>query len=290
MQASLLLTRHPPAVSHALTLATLAASHASPTPATLLAWAHGDSKLVRYAESLLAMSDAQLYDLAVGYSRSGGPLGYAQWTPFLPPPDALEDSSKVRWLAGCLQRAKAAMPPSRVVVFSQFTGVLDLLGWAMDRPPPATAASASLPLPLTLAGTRYCRLDGSTPVEERQVIIDVFTNDPSIPVFLLSTRAGGVGINLACADTVVLFDSDWNPQADLQAEDRVHRMGQTRPVRVFQLLCKGSIEQHMEHMVEEKRGLAERLNKLAERGGDSAPGEVWSKEAEGSGKSHKKRR
>ena len=75
---------------------------------------------------------------------------------------------------------------------------------------------------------KFLRLDGSTPVEERQQLIDTFTNDESIPIFLLSTHAGGLGINLTAADTVILHDLDFNPQNDKQAEDRCHRIGQTR--------------------------------------------------------------
>ena len=75
------------------------------------------------------------------------------------------------------------------------------------------------------------RFDGQTEVSERQQIIDSFTADRSIPVFLLTTRAGGLGVNLTAADTVIIHDCDFNPAADRQAMDRCHRMGQTKPVR-----------------------------------------------------------
>ena len=75
---------------------------------------------------------------------------------------------------------------------------------------------------------RYNRLDGSTPVQERQTLIDQFNEDPDIFVFVLSTRAGGLGINLTAANTVILHDLDFNPYNDKQAEDRCHRVGQTR--------------------------------------------------------------
>lgn len=80
-------------------------------------------------------------------------------------------------------------------------------------------------------GHAYCRIDGSTPGEERQLKIDDFNKEGSDKfLFLLSTRAGGLGINLATADVVILFDSDFNPQMDLQAMDRAHRIGQKKKV------------------------------------------------------------
>jgi superfamily II DNA/RNA helicase len=93
-------------------------------------------------------------------------------------------------------------------------------------------------------GIRYCRLDGSTDREIREISIEQFQNaspenNASIQIFLLSTRAGGVGLNLQQADTVILFDSDWNPQQDLQAISRVHRIGQTKPVLILRLLSAG---------------------------------------------------
>ena len=69
--------------------------------------------------------------------------------------------------------------------------------------------------------------------EDRQVNIDNFNESKDVNIFLLSTRAGGLGINLTAADTVIIYDSDWNPQQDLQAQDRCHRIGQTKPVMVY---------------------------------------------------------
>lgn len=81
---------------------------------------------------------------------------------------------------------------------------------------------------------KYCRLDGQTPHEDRQRQINEY-NEPDSKkfIFMLSTRAGGLGINLATADVVIIYDSDWNPQMDLQAMDRAHRIGQTKQVKVF---------------------------------------------------------
>ncbi|KAH8058230.1 helicase [Aureococcus anophagefferens] len=91
---------------------------------------------------------------------------------------------------------------------------------------------------------KYCRIDGSTSGDDRDSQMDVFNAPGSEKfAFLLSTRAGGLGINLATADIVVLYDSDWNPQVDLQAMDRAHRIGQTKPVTVFRFVTEGTVEE-----------------------------------------------
>ena len=86
---------------------------------------------------------------------------------------------------------------------------------------------------LNLRGFKFSRLDGQMEWSERQDNIDRFNNDPDVKIFILSTRAGGLGINLTAADTIIIYDSDWNPQQDLQAQDRAHRIGQTKPVMVY---------------------------------------------------------
>ncbi|WBW73961.1 RSC-type complex ATPase Snf21 [Schizosaccharomyces osmophilus] len=93
---------------------------------------------------------------------------------------------------------------------------------------------------------RYLRLDGSTKADDRSKLLGVF-NDPTaeIQIFLLSTRAGGLGLNLQSADTVVIFDSDWNPHQDLQAQDRAHRIGQTKEVRIYRLITEKSVEENI---------------------------------------------
>lgn len=92
----------------------------------------------------------------------------------------------------------------------------------------------------------YCRIDGSTAHEDRISAIDEYNKPGSEKfIFLLTTRAGGLGINLTTADVVVLYDSDWNPQADLQAMDRAHRIGQTKQVYVFRFITEGSVEERM---------------------------------------------
>ena len=116
---------------------------------------------------------------------------------------------------------------SRVLIFSQMTRMLDILE---DY--------------CTMRELEFCRIDGSTDGEERETAIEEYNKPGSTQfVFLLSTRAGGLGINLTGADVVVLYDSDWNPQVDLQAQDRAHRIGQTKPVKVYRLVCEKSIEE-----------------------------------------------
>jgi SWI/SNF-related matrix-associated actin-dependent regulator 1 of chromatin subfamily A len=94
-------------------------------------------------------------------------------------------------------------------------------------------------------GIKYLRLDGSTPSSERMELIDMYNNDHEITVFLLSTKACGIGINLTAANVVILYDIDFNPHNDNQAEDRAHRVGQTRAVTVYKFIVKNTVEQHM---------------------------------------------
>lgn len=127
----------------------------------------------------------------------------------------------------------------RILIFSQFLGMLDILeDWAEQ-----------------LRGWRTCRIDGRLSYEDRQQQIDMFNNDQDIKLFLLSTRSGGLGLNLTSADTVILFDSDWNPQIDLQAMDRVHRIGQKKPVMVYRLATLNTIEQRLLELAGNKRKL-----------------------------------
>lgn len=99
----------------------------------------------------------------------------------------------------------------------------------------------------------YCRLDGNTAHEDRQQSIDEFNTPNSTKfIFMLTTRAGGLGINLATADIVILYDSDWNPQMDLQAMDRAHRIGQKKQVHVFRFITENTIEERIIERAEMK--------------------------------------
>ncbi|KIW49268.1 hypothetical protein PV05_10962 [Exophiala xenobiotica] len=127
----------------------------------------------------------------------------------------------------------------KVLIFSQFKTTLDIL---------ETYAAE-------LRGWKCCRIDGSVGQEERYEQITSFNKDKTFNLFLLSTRAGGQGINLTAADTVILFDSDWNPQQDLQAMDRAHRIGQTKPVIVYRLATRGTVEETLLFKADAKRKL-----------------------------------
>ncbi|KAF5092412.1 hypothetical protein D0Z00_004599 [Geotrichum galactomycetum] len=127
----------------------------------------------------------------------------------------------------------------RAIIFSQFLGMLDIIeDWATQT-----------------MKWKVCRIDGQTPVDVRQEQMELFRTDESYPVFLVSTRSGGLGINLTSADTVILFDSDWNPQIDLQAMDRAHRIGQSRPVVVYRLAVRSSFEERVIQLANKKKEL-----------------------------------
>uniref|UniRef100_A0A4W3K1U7 Proliferation-associated SNF2-like protein n=1 Tax=Callorhinchus milii TaxID=7868 RepID=A0A4W3K1U7_CALMI len=129
----------------------------------------------------------------------------------------------------------------KVLLFSQMTLMLDVL---MDF--------------CYLRDYKYSRLDGSMSYSDREENIKHFNTDPDVFIFLLSTRAGGLGINLTAADTVIIYDSDWNPQADIQAQDRCHRIGQTKPVVIYRLVTANTIDEQIVEKATAKR----RLEKL----------------------------
>jgi len=110
------------------------------------------------------------------------------------------------------------------------------------------------------------RLDGSTPADRRQGLVDRFNGDTSITCFLISTRAGGTGLNLTGADTVIFYDHDWNPANDNQAQDRAHRIGQTRPVTVYKLVSRGTIEEKIIERQATKQTLADQIVGVDEEG------------------------
>ncbi|KAJ2966910.1 hypothetical protein NQ176_g9923 [Zarea fungicola] len=96
-------------------------------------------------------------------------------------------------------------------------------------------------------GISYLRMDGETPVDQRQPMIDRFNNDPTVHVFLMTTRTGGLGTNLTGADRIIIFDPDWNPSTDLQARERAWRLGQNKPVKIYRLMTEGTIEEKIYH-------------------------------------------
>lgn len=135
----------------------------------------------------------------------------------------------------------------RVLVFTQMTRMLDVLEAFLNY-----------------HGHIYLRLDGTTKVEQRQILMERFNGDKRIFVFILSTRSGGVGVNLTGADTVIFYDSDWNPTMDAQAQDRCHRIGQTRDVHIYRLVSEKTIEENILKKANQKRLLGD----LAIEGGN----------------------
>eukprot|EP00358_Blepharisma_japonicum_P003961 CAMPEP_0202952632 /NCGR_PEP_ID=MMETSP1395-20130829/39974_1 /ASSEMBLY_ACC=CAM_ASM_000871 /TAXON_ID=5961 /ORGANISM="Blepharisma japonicum, Strain Stock R1072" /LENGTH=191 /DNA_ID=CAMNT_0049663587 /DNA_START=987 /DNA_END=1562 /DNA_ORIENTATION=- len=99
----------------------------------------------------------------------------------------------------------------------------------------------------------FLRMDGSTNISERRDLIDEFQNHTDVFAFILSTRAGGLGVNLTAADTVIFYDIDWNPTMDAQATDRVHRIGQTKPVDVYRLITSHTVEENILKRAKQKQ-------------------------------------
>ncbi|KAL9130950.1 MAG: hypothetical protein Q9217_000996 [Psora testacea] len=183
-------------------------------------------------EEMLAYSDWELHTFCERYPST--------MSSFLLQNDEWMDSGKVKALSALLQQYKDN--GDRVLIFSQFVMVHDILEAVLES-----------------LGMRFFRLDGSTKMDERQTMIDEFSSDPEITAFLLSTKAGGAGINLACANKVVIFDSSFNPQDDIQAENRAHRVGQSRDVEVVRLITKDTVEEDIHALGQTKLSLDDRV-------------------------------
>lgn len=148
----------------------------------------------------------------------------------------VETSGKMQVLD---QLLNSLVKDHKVLIFSQFTVMLDLIEEWLEAEKQIDS----------------CRIDGSSSQADREAEIKRFNEESDARVFLLLTRAGGLGINLVLADTVILFDSDWNPQVDLQAMDRVHRLGQTKPVIVYRFATVNTAEQVLLARADSKRKL-----------------------------------
>lgn len=144
---------------------------------------------------------------------------------------------------------------AKAIVFSQFTSFLDLIGFRLEK-----------------FGIRCVKLDGSMSISARDKMIEKFTNDPDIKVFLMSIKAGGVALNLTVASHVFLMDPWWNPAVEQQAQDRIHRLGQFKPIRVVRFIIENTIEERILKLQEKKQlvfegtvgGSAEALGRLTE--------------------------
>jgi len=146
------------------------------------------------------------------------------------------DCGKLQVLDRLLRKLQAG--GHRALIFTQMTKVLDVLERFLN-----------------IHGHKYLRLDGATKVEQRQILTDRFNNDPRILCFILSTRSGGLGINLTGADTVIFYDQDWNPAMDKQCQDRCHRIGQTRDVHIYRLVSEHTIEANILRKASQKQML-----------------------------------
>lgn len=156
---------------------------------------------------------------------------------------AFPDKRLLQYDCGKLQRLDLLLRQlqaggHRALIFTQMTKVLDILEQFLN-----------------IHGHRYLRLDGATKVEQRQILTDRFNNDTRILVFILSTRSGGLGINLTGADTVIFYDLDWNPAMDKQCQDRCHRIGQTRDVHIYRFVSEYTIESNILRKSNQKRML-----------------------------------
>jgi SWI/SNF-related matrix-associated actin-dependent regulator 1 of chromatin subfamily A len=160
------------------------------------------------------------------------------------------DSGKVQKLVEILH--EHAVNGDRTLLFSQFTSVLDILESVLET-----------------VNISFSRIDGAVSVAERQDLIDQYHQDESIQVFMLSTKAGGTGINLACANKVIIFDSSFNPHDDIQAENRAHRIGQKREVEIIRLITRGTIEDQIHALGNSKLILDERVSGEGESSSDA---------------------
>jgi helicase SWR1 len=146
------------------------------------------------------------------------------------------DCGKLQTLDKLLRKLQAG--GHRALIFTQMTKVLDILEQFLN-----------------IHGHKYLRLDGNTKVEQRQILTDRFNNETRILAFILSSRSGGLGINLTGADTVIFYDLDWNPAMDKQCQDRCHRIGQTRDVHIYRLVSEHTIEANILRKANQKRML-----------------------------------
>ncbi|XP_012528465.1 helicase domino isoform X3 [Monomorium pharaonis] len=173
------------------------------------------------------------------------PISSLMLTQFPDPRLIQYDCGKLQSLDHLLRKLKSEN--HRVLIFTQMTRMLDVLEAFLN-----------------FHGHIYLRLDGTTRVDQRQVLMERFNGDKRIFCFILSTRSGGVGVNLTGADTVIFYDSDWNPTMDAQAQDRCHRIGQTRDVHIYRLVSEKTVEENILKKANQKRLLGD----LAIEGGN----------------------
>lgn len=193
---------------------------------------HRDANKDLIFEDMSVMHDYELHQLCKNFNSIEH---------FKLPNEDILDSGKFQQLDKLLDNIKKS--GQRCLIFSQFTMMLDIMEEYMN-----------------IRQFSYLRLDGQTKVSDRITLIDEFNNDSDILVFLLSTKAGGLGINLTSASVVIIHDIDFNPYNDKQAEDRSHRLGQTKNVTVYKLISKDSVEEGMLEIAKEKLRLGKNMS------------------------------
>ncbi len=148
----------------------------------------------------------------------------------------VSDCSKLKLLDDILKQLKAEH--HRCLIFCQMTKMLDILEDFMSW-----------------RKYNYFRMDGSSSLSDRRDMVNDYQNNPNVFCFLLSTRAGGLGVTLTAADTVIFYDMDWNPTMDAQATDRVHRIGQTKKVTIYRLITRNTIEENILKRAKQKESV-----------------------------------
>lgn len=188
--------------------------------------------LEHMAQELMNSSDFELHLWCRDYKKHLGAFDI--------PDGAWLQCGKVQQLMSLLRRYKKN--GDRALVFTKFAKVIEILSECLQS-----------------KGVRYVALQGSTDVKERQSLIDEFSKNEDITVFLLTTGAGGTGINLTAANKVIVFDMSDNPQEDVQAENRAHRLGQTREVEVVRLVSRDTVEELIHKACLKKLELADKV-------------------------------
>jgi len=190
-------------------------------------------------EELERYNDFQIHLTALQLIEEN-PLRKEQLNRYVLPEESLFSSAKFvalrRMLPGLIENGH------RMLLFSVWTSCLDLISCLLEA-----------------LNIKHMRMDGSSPVSERQSLIDEFNSDPSVHVFLLSTKACGLGINLTAADTCIFHDLDFNPTNDAQAEDRCHRIGQTKPVTVIRLVTEDSVDSDIYDLQQSKSRMSKMI-------------------------------
>jgi non-specific serine/threonine protein kinase len=161
--------------------------------------------------------------------------------PKLVPTDGEEVKASVK-VGELIREVEENAGNHKLLIFSQFTEMLQLIKGEFEE-----------------AGITHCYLDGSTPLPKRKEEVTRFQEDENVKAFLISLKAGGVGLNLTVADYVYIVDPWWNPAAEMQAIDRAHRIGQTRKVFAYKMICKDSVEEKILQLQQKKKMLADDL-------------------------------